>query len=192
MGRLPIDVASAFLSGGAQWLQLRAKTMGSGAFLDLAHMVLQETERAGGTLIINDRADIAALSGAPGLHVGQEDLKPADARAVIGAASILGLSTHTEQQWERAVKEPISYMAIGPVFGTGTKDTGYQAIGLETVRRAADAATKEGLPTVAIGGITLDNAALVIGAGAASVAVISDLLDGDPEARCRAFLRMLE
>lgn len=166
--------------------------MGSGAFLDLAHMVLQETERAGGTLIINDRADIAALSGAPGLHVGQEDLKPADARAVIGATSILGLSTHTEQQWERAVKEPISYMAIGPVFGTGTKDTGYQAIGLETVRRAADAATKEGLPTVAIGGITLDNAASVIGAGAASVAVISDLLDGDPEARCRAFLRMLE
>jgi thiamine-phosphate pyrophosphorylase len=166
--------------------------MGSGAFLDLARMVLHETERAGGTLIINDRADIAALSGAPGLHIGQDDLAPKDARAVVGTQSILGLSTHTEEQWERAVNEPISYLAIGPVFGTGTKDTGYHAIGLETVRRAADAAKRNGLPTVAIGGITLDNAVSVIDAGAASVAVISDLLKGDPEARCRALLRMLE
>jgi len=190
--RLPIDVAWAFLSAGARWIQLRAKTMGSGKFLDLAYMVLQEAEQAGGTLIINDRADIAALSGAPGLHIGQEDLAPDDARAVIGTQAILGLSTHTQEQWERAVNEPISYLAIGPVFGTGTKDTGHQAIGLETVRRASKAAADKGLPTVAIGGITLDNAASVIDAGAASVAIISDLLKGDPEARCQAFLRMLE
>ena len=191
-GRLPIDVAWAFLSGGARWIQLRAKTMSSGAFLDLAHRVLQETERAVATLIINDRADIAALSGAPGLHIGQEDLAPGDARAVIGTQTILGLSTHTQEQWERGVNEPISYLAIGPVFGTGTKHTGYQAIGLDTVRRASDAAARKGLPTVAIGGITVDNAASVLEAGAASVAVISDLLNGDPEGRCRAFLGMLE
>lgn len=166
--------------------------MGSGAFLDLAHTILQDTNSAGGTLIINDRADIAALSGAPGLHVGQDDLTPAAARKVIGAEPILGLSTHTQDHWERAVEEPISYMAIGPVFGSATKVTGYQAIGLETVRRASDAAANKGLPTVAIGGITLENAASVVEAGAASVAVISDLLTGDPEARCRAFLRMLE
>lgn len=190
-GRLPIDVARAFLSGGARWIQLRAKSMGSAAFLDLARLVLQETELAGGTLIINDRADIAALCGAPGLHIGQEDLAPDDARAVIGTQTILGLSTHTPAQWERAVNEPISYLAIGPVFGTGTKHTGYQAIGLDTVRRAADAAARQGLPTVAIGGITVDNAASVLAAGAASVAVISDLLNGDPERRCRAFLGML-
>ena len=189
--RAPADIARAFLAGGARWIQLRAKAMASGAFLDLANAILQDTNAAGGTLIINDRADIAALTGAPGLHIGQDDLAPADARTVIGATPILGLSTHTEEQWERAVKEPISYMAIGPVFGTGTKDTGYQAIGLETVRRAAGAAAKQGLPTVAIGGITLDNAASVIDAGAASVAVISDLLKGDPEARCRSFLRAL-
>ena len=191
-GRTPVEVARAFLSGGARWIQLRCKSTGSGAFLDLAHVILEETNSAGGTLIINDRADIAALTGAHGLHVGQEDLAPADARTVIGAAPILGLSTHTQAQWGRAVEEPISYVAIGPVFGTGTKNTGYDAIGLETVSRAAQAASQKGLPTVAIGGITLENAASVIEAGAGSVAVISDLLKGDPEARVRALLRMLE
>lgn len=191
-GRAPADVARAFLAGGARWIQLRGKAMASGAFLDLAGAILQDTNSAGGTLIINDRADIAALAGAHGLHIGQEDLAPADARTVIGVEPILGLSTHTQDQWERAVNEPISYLAIGPVFDTGTKHTGYQAIGLDTVRRAADAAARKGLPTVAIGGITIDNAASVLAAGAASVAVISDLLNGDPEGRCRAFLGMLE
>ena len=190
-GRVADDVARAFLAGGARWLQLRAKAIGSGAFLDLASAILQDTTVAGGTLIINDRADIAALSGAPGLHVGQEDLAPADARTVIGIDRMLGLSTHTQEQWERAVTEPISYLAIGPVFGSGTKDTGYQAIGLDTVRRASEAAARHGLPTVAIGGITLENAASVIEAGAASVAVIGDLLKGDPEARCRSFVQAL-
>ena len=191
-GRAPADVARAFLAGGARWIQLRGKAIGSGAFLDLAAAILDETNAAHATLIINDRADIAALSGAPGLHVGQDDLTPGDARAVIGPHPILGLSTHTPEQWERAVHEPISYIAIGPVFDTGSKATGYQPIGLETVRRAAHAAASAGLPTVAIGGITFENAASVVAAGAASVAVISDLLNGEPEARCRALLRILE
>jgi thiamine-phosphate pyrophosphorylase len=190
--RAPADVARAFLSGGARLLQLRCKAMGSGAFLDLANDILEDTTTAGGTLIINDRADIAALSRAHGLHVGQDDLAPGDARRVIGETSLLGLSTHTPEQWQRAVDERISYMAIGPVFGTGTKHTGYDAIGLETVQRATAAAAARDVPTVAIGGITIDNAVSVIEAGAASVAVISDLLHGDPEARCRAFLRILE
>jgi thiamine-phosphate pyrophosphorylase len=190
-GRVPHDVARAFLSAGAGWLQLRCKNMASGPFLELAGRVLEECRQAGATLIINDRADVVALGGADGLHVGQTDLSPADARAVIGPAAILGLSTHTPEQWESAVREPISYLAIGPAFGTGTKDTGYRAVGLDVVGQAAAAASAQGLPTVAIGGITLDTAASVIAAGAASVAVISDLLSGDPEARCRAFLRTL-
>jgi thiamine-phosphate pyrophosphorylase len=191
LGRAPADVARAFLSAGATWLQLRCKSMASGAFLDLTTLVLAEARAAGATLIVNDRADVAALSGAPGLHVGQTDLTPADARSVIGPDAILGLSTHTKEQWDAAVREPISYMAIGPAFGTGTKDTGYTAVGLAVVRHAAAAAAARGLPTVAIGGITLENAASVIEAGVASVAVISDLVKGDPEARCRAFLRNL-
>ena len=190
--RAAVDVARAFLAGGARLLQLRCKSMASGEFLDLAVAVVEACTSAGATLIVNDRADIAALAHAPGLHVGQDDLTPADARRVIGDQAIVGLSTHTQEQWERALSEPISYMAIGPVFGTGTKDTGYRAIGLETVRRASAAGTAHRLPTVAIGGITLEHARSVIDAGAASVAVISDLLNGDPEARVRAFLRALE
>ena len=191
-GRAPLDVARAFLNAGAQWLQLRCKTMPSGAFLDLARAIQADAAAAGASLIINDRADIAALSGAAGLHVGQTDLSAADARSVIGSDAILGLSTHSREQWDAALAEPISYLAIGPAFGTATKSTGYEPIGLEIVKRAATAASACGVPTVAIGGITLENAKSVIDAGAASVAVISDLLKGDPQSRCREFLRALE
>ena len=191
-GRVPFDVARAFLSAGAGWIQLRCKALPSGAFLDLANQTLEQSRAAGAILIINDRADIAAIAEADGLHVGQTDLTTGDARLVIGSAPILGLSTHTPEQWQAAVREPISYIAIGPVFGTGTKDTGYTAVGLEVVSRASTAAAANGLPAAAIGGITIDNAMSVIDAGAASVAVISDLMKGDPEARCRAFLRILQ
>lgn len=189
---MPLDVARAFLAAGATLLQLRCKTLASGDFLELAHLVVEDATKAGATVIINDRADVMVLSHAHGLHVGQTDLTPADARAIIGPAAILGLSTHTTEQWTAAVRQPISYLAIGPAFGTGTKDTGYNAVGLDMISRAAAAAAAHGLPTVAIGGITIDNASSVIDAGAASVAVISDLLTGDPEARCRAFLRVLQ
>ena len=191
-GRAPLDVARAFLSAGVRRIQLRCKELPSGAFLDLANHILEQSRAAGAILIINDRADIAAIAQADGLHVGQTDLKAGDARLVIGSAPLLGLSTHTPEQWETAVREPISYLAIGPVFGTGTKDTGYTAVGLDAVARASAVATAHGLPSVAIGGITMDNAVSVIDAGAASVAVISDLLKGDPEARCRAFLGILQ
>lgn len=190
--REPADVARAFLFAGAQWVQLRCKSLPSGAFLDLAFAVIEDVRKAGATLIVNDRADIAVLCGAHGLHVGQTDLSPVDARRVIGPSTLLGLSTHTKEQWDGAVREPVSYIAIGPAFGTGTKDTGYTAVGLDIVRRASIAAAERGLPTVAIGGITIDNAKSVIEAGASSVAVISDLLTTDPEKRCREFLRALE
>lgn len=190
--RAPVDVARAFLSAGATLIQLRCKSWGSAAFLDLANAVVEDATRAGAMVIVNDRADVAVLSQARGLHVGQDDLTPADARTVIGDERWLGLSTHTPAQWQSAVNEPVSYIAIGPVFDTGTKATGYAAVGLPTVTRAAAAARAAALPIVAIGGITRDNAASVIDAGAASVAIISDLLHGDPEINCRALLRILE
>jgi thiamine-phosphate pyrophosphorylase len=191
-GRAPIDVARAFLGAGARLLQLRFKVTAGGPFLELARAILEDANAAGATLIINDRADITALSNAPGLHLGQADLSPADARAVVGPSTLLGLSTHTREQWEQALREPISYAAIGPVFGSATKQTGYEAIGLGVVREMSNAATAGGLPAVAIGGITIENAVSVIEAGAASVAVISDLLKGDPEARCREFIQTLK
>jgi thiamine-phosphate pyrophosphorylase len=138
-------------------------------------------------VIVNDRADIARLSGADGVHVGQADLSPAVVRRVFGSG-ILGRSTHTVAELEIAAQEPVDYVAIGPVFGTSTKATGHDAVGLEMVRRAAAG----GRPVVAIGGITLDNALSVIEAGARSVAVISDLMTGgDPAARVRAYVERL-
>lgn len=128
---------------------------------------------------------MARLSGAHGVHVGQDDLTPRAARLIVGESAIVGLSTHTAAQLESAADEPITYLAIGPVFGTTTKDTGHDAVGLDAVRRAAAI----GPPVVAIGGITLDRAASVIDAGASAVAVIGGLLStGDPAARVREFL----
>ncbi|HZP48750.1 MAG TPA: thiamine phosphate synthase [Vicinamibacterales bacterium] len=188
----PIDTLRAFVAGGATFVQLRAKPLPGGAFLDLAGRAVELAHAAGARLIVNDRADVAALSGADGVHVGQDDLGPADARRLLGSAAIVGLSTHTTDQLERALDAPVSYVAIGPVFATATKATGYDAVGLTMVRRAAARTAARGLPLVAIGGMTLDHAPAVIDAGAASVAVIGDLLTGgDPERRVREYVRTL-
>lgn len=192
-GWQPVDLANAFLNGGARFLQLRAKTMGGAVLLDTAAAIVELARPCRATLIVNDRADIARLAGAGGVHVGQDDLAPSDIRALLGPDAIVGLSTHTIEQIDRAVTEPVSYVAVGPVFGTTTKDTGYNRIGLEMVRAAVARASARGLPLVAIGGITLQTARSVIDAGAASVAVIGDLLvTGDPERRTRDYLVALE
>ena len=189
--RTPLDVTDAFLSAGVKWLQLRAKTLGSGEFLELLRDMKSAAARADARVIVNDRADLAALADADGLHVGQDDLPPAVARRLVGETALVGLSTHTKPQLMAALAEPISYLAVGPVFGSRTKDTGYEAVGLEWVERSAEIAGRASLPLVAIGGITLERAASVIESGADSVAVISDLLVDDPESRARAFLRAL-
>jgi thiamine-phosphate pyrophosphorylase len=184
------DVAQAFLDGGARLIQVRAKQLSSDAFLQLCDLVVELAQPYGATVIVNDRVDLARLSGASGVHVGQEDLAPAAARALMGEHSLLGYSTHTIAQVEAAVLEPVDYIAVGPIFGTRTKATGYDAVGLELVTGAARRA--QGRPVVAIGGITLETAPEVIAAGAAGVAVISDLLAaGDPSARVAAYLRRL-
>jgi thiamine-phosphate pyrophosphorylase len=188
---MPRDLARAYLSGGARLLQVRAKTLPSGAFLDLATGITEDAAAAGATVIVNDRADVAVLAGAAGVHVGQDDLSPQDVRRVAGADAIVGFSTHTDGQIEQALQSPISYVAIGPVFSTSTKDAGYAAVGYPAVERAAAYARTPRLPVVAIGGITLATAPRVIAAGAAAVAVISDLLVGDPEARVRQYLAAL-
>jgi thiamine-phosphate pyrophosphorylase len=166
--------------------------MPGGELLAAAAAIAALARGCGARLVINDRADIARLAAADGVHVGQEDLPPAAVRAIVGEQAIVGLSTHTVEQLERAATEPVSYLAIGPVFGTTTKRTGYEAVGLELVREASRRAAARGLPLVAIGGITLDRAASVVEAGAASVAVIGDLLStGDPEKRTQEFLARL-
>jgi thiamine-phosphate pyrophosphorylase len=183
----PVDLAKAFLDGGAPLIQIRAKHLPSGPFLDLCDQVVRAAAGYHAAIIVNDRADLALMSGAAGVHVGQDDLPPAAARHLLGADAIVGFSTHTLAQVEAAVLEPVTYVAVGPVFGTRTKETGYEAVGLELVAQAARSA--RGLPVVAIGGITLETAPAVIEAGAAAVAVIADLLtDGDPAGRVRRFV----
>ena len=185
----PVDLARAFVDGGATFLQIRAKQASSARLLDLALRIGEAVRPAEAMVIVNDRADVARLAGA-GVHVGQDDLSPRDVRAVVGAAAIVGLSTHTVEQMQAAVREPVSYVAIGPAFSTATKATRYDAIGLETVRAAAEVAHAAGLPLVAIGGITLARMRDVVDAGADAVAVIGDLLaTGDPAGRVREYLR---
>ena len=189
-GWTPSDLARAFLDGGAPLIQLRAKRLPSGAFLALCDEVVAAAEPYKCAVIVNDRVDLAAMSRAAGTHVGQEDIPPAAARGILGARAVIGFSTHTTAQIEAAAGEPISYLAIGPVFGTRTKNTGYESIGLEMVSQAARLA--RGIPVVAIGGITLESARSVIAAGAAGVAVIGDLLAGGaPQARVAAYQRAL-
>jgi thiamine-phosphate pyrophosphorylase len=196
--RVPlVDLAAACLGGGARLLQLRAKGAASGWFLEAAKAVVALAHASGGRVIVNDRADIACLSGADGVHIGQEDLPPAEARAVVGADAVVGISTHTVEQVEAACSAAIApglpaYIAIGPVFQTATKETGYASVGLEMVRRAAAVTRRAGVPLVAIGGITIETAPDVIASGAASVAVITDLLvGGDAAARVRHCLDRL-
>ena len=188
------DLADAYLAGGARFIQLRSKHASSGVFLAVCADVVERAHRSGAMVIVNDRADIAALSSADGVHVGQEDLDPASVRRILGSSAIVGISTHTPEQARAASRLAVDYIAVGPIFGTTTKDTGYRAVGTALVEevaaiiRAADSAS----PIVAIGGITLERARAVIEAGAASVAVISDLLStGNPEARVREYLRAL-
>ena len=187
-----VDCACACLDGGGRFLQVRAKHMAGGALLEAASAIVRRAEEVGAIVIVNDRADIARLSGAAGVHVGQDDLGPAAVRAVAGSDAVVGLSTHTADQLETALREPITYVAFGPLFGTATKTTGYEPVGLERVRQASARAAARGVPLVAIGGITLDRAASAIAAGAQAVAVISDVLaTGDPASRVRQFLAAL-
>jgi len=190
-GLEPLDVAAAWLAAGVRLIQLRAKSMSLGPMLALADELVALARRSGAQLIVNDRADVARMSGADGVHVGQDDLSPAEARRVVGSDAVVGLSTHSAVQAADACGQPISYLAIGPVFPTGSKRRPDPVVGTAGVRAAAEIAAKAGLPVVAIGGISLEQAPAVLEAGAASVAVISDLLAGEPAARARAWVEAL-
>lgn len=187
-------LADAYLAGGARFIQIRSKHAASGAFLGMCEDLVARARTAGALVIVNDRADIAKLSAADGVHVGQDDLDPAAARRILGGGSIVGVSTHSADQVRAAARMAVDYIAVGPIFGTSTKDTGYRDVGTAFVREAAGILRRAdcAAPIVAIGGMTLERAPEVIRAGAASVAVISDLLStGKPEARVREYLNAL-
>ncbi len=183
-----VDLAAAYLAGGARWIQLRGGDTPTGALLRWCDQIVERAARYGATVIVNDRPDLARLAGADGVHVGQQDLPVATVRRQLGETGLIGLSTHTPGEIAEAQSRAFDYVAVGPVYGTTTKSTGYAATGLTAVRGAAAG----GRPVVAIGGITLERAPAVLGAGASAVAIISDLLcHGDPERRVRAYVDTL-
>jgi len=167
-----VETAAAMLAGGARILQVRHKALWTPAVHEAAREVASLCAQAGAMLIVDDRADIARLLGA-GVHVGQDDLSPRDARAIVGDGPVIGYSSHSAAQLRDAAAEPVDYIALGPVFGTSSKANPDPVVGLEELRRCRVLAA---MPLVAIGGITRTNARAVFDAGADSVAVIADLL----------------
>jgi thiamine-phosphate pyrophosphorylase len=164
--------AAAFLDGGAGILQIRHKGHWSRGFFDSARNVARLCREAGAALVVNDRADFALLLEA-GLHVGQDDLPPRDARHLMGPDAAVGFSSHNVAQLCAAGGEPVDYVALGPVFATASKRNPDPVTGVEEIRRCRSLIEK---PLVAIGGITQENAVDVLRAGADSVAVIAGLL----------------
>ena len=175
---------------GCTVLQYRAKRLNVREALAQA----RELRRLlpGVVLIMNDRADLCRAAGFQGVHLGQEDLSPEGARRVLGAEGIVGLSTHNASQMAEALMEPVDYLAIGPVFATGSKENPDPVVGLAGVaeaRRLLESSGRE-VPLVGIGGVTRGNAESVLKAGAHSVAVIGDI-SRSPRESAREFFRLM-
>lgn len=179
----------ALAAGGATIVQLRDKTASPRAFYDAVIDALKVAGPLGVKIIVNDRADIAVAAGAAGVHLGQEDLPVEYARKLVGSSRIVGYSTHSIEQAIAADALDIDYIAIGPIFETTSKQNPDPVLGLDAIRRIKPSIHK---PLVAIGGMTLERAQLVIEAGADCVALISDLIGAaDIAARARLFIEQL-
>lgn len=187
----PVAQATAACAGGAAAVQLRAKHHPDRQVLAWAEAIRRETRKHGALFFVNDRCDLAWLSDADGVHLGQDDLAPADVPAALRERLAVGWSTHEPAQLAAAATLPIDYVAYGPVFGTTSKDSPYEARGLAGLAHAA--ATASPRPLVAIGGIDSGNIGEVAAAGARFAAVISAVAGAaDPLAETRALVRAFE
>lgn len=198
------EFVDAAFAGGVDIIQLRDKDIEAAEELELLSVLQAAAARHGRLWAVNDRADIALLSGAPVFHIGQKDLPVASARTLLGAGPVVGLSTHTAEQVEGAIRLSSSvtadgglgYFCVGPVWATPTKP-GRAAVGLDLVRYAADAVAATGpqaaLPWFAIGGIDLDNVEQVVEAGASRIVVVRAITEAsDPAAAARTLLAALD
>ena len=177
----PVAAAEQILEGGATILQFRHKGFFSREVVAQLERVAQLCRDARALFVVNDRADLAALTGAA-LHLGQDDLTPSAARKVVGAKTLIGSSTHNESQLRAAAAEPADYLALGPIFGTASKQNPDPVVGLDELRRLRPLTDR---PLVAIGGITRANAQAVLAAGADAVAIIGDLFAENGNVRVR-------
>lgn len=184
--RRALALALELAAAGATLLQLRGKSLAAGALTSLAGRMVAELSPRGARVIVNDRADVALASGAAGVHVGDEDLPVAAARDVLGAGAIIGYSTHSIEDVEAAENLPADYLGFGPVFASPTKAGVREPRGVDALEAACRASR---IPVVAIGGVTLASASACWHAGAASVAVISEVeRAASPAALVRAYL----
>lgn len=182
--------AQKLMDAGVKLLQYRAKNTAARELWAESRAIADSARQAKCAFIVNDRPDVAYLVGATGVHVGQDDLDVQQARQVIGPDRWVGVSTHNLEQFEKAAASSADYIALGPIFQTGSKANPDPVVGAELLRRVRALTEK---PIVAIGGITLDRAADMLAAGADSVAVISGILKAkDPAAAAREFIRQLD
>jgi thiamine-phosphate pyrophosphorylase len=188
-GRAPGQVASELLAAGVRLFQYRDKAGTPREVFAQLRVLVPMVHAEGGWLIVNDRADLALVAEADGVHLGQADLSARAARRVLRPGQWIGWSAHNLSQIRQPEVEFADYLAIGPIFSTASKRAPDPVVGLENLQRARKATAK---PLVAIGGITHGRACSVIEHGADSVAVISALMDApDLRAQAREFLRLL-
>jgi thiamine-phosphate pyrophosphorylase len=182
----PVEFLKRLMKAGARLFQYRNKTAPAREVLQAVQALTVTARQEKALFLANDRPDIARLAWANGVHVGQDDLEVAAARAIVGPDAIVGISTHNLEQLEAAAATDADYIAVGPVFETKSKVQPDPVVGLELIREARRLTRK---PLVAIGGITLERAGEVFRAGADSVAVISDILAAkNPPARVKQYL----
>ena len=187
----PVTQARAACQGGASVVQLRAKHATDREALAWARAIREQTRAAGVVFVVNDRFDLALLSEADAVHLGQEDVPPTRVPPDVRAKLAVGRSTHTLDQARAASAEPVAYVAFGPVFATGSKASAWSPRGVEMLGEAARAVAP--LPLVAIGGLDATRAQDVVAAGAAGAAVLSAVAGAeDPLAATRALVRALE
>jgi len=188
-GRALDDILLAALQGGAEMVQLREKTWPSGTVLPVAQRLLSLCRAAGVPFIINDRVDLAVAVDADGVHLGQDDLPPAAARAMLRPGKILGVSTHSEAQATAAQAAGADYVAVGSMFPTVSKPE-FQLVGPALARKVRPLVR---VPLIGIGGITPDNVGEVIAAGCDGVAVISAVCAApDPAAAAARFVSAID
>lgn len=173
----PVEQARCACRGGASSIQLRAKRATDRVALQWAEEIRALTRERGVSFFVNDRFDLALAAQADGVHLGQDDLPPRRVPLRLRARLQIGRSTHSIDQVRRAREEPIDYLAFGPIFATGSKDSADAPRGMDQLAIAVNAARP--LPVVAIGGISRENAAGVVRAGAAGIAVISAIASAD-------------
>ena len=187
-GTSHLGLAKSFLRGGSRFFQVRAKEPPDREIYEELQQIAVACREQGARFMVNDRPDLALASAAAGVHLGQSDLPVEVARRLLGTAAVIGLSTHTEPQFIEAVQEDVNYVALGPIFESPTKPGVNRPVGCEALARLTSMTE---LPVVAIGGITLENVTQVWEAGAASVAVISDIVGSpDPSARIRQYFEL--